>query len=182
MLIQFVADHPEAVGPILRQTPVWVWGLLAGLLALGLSQMRDRTASLLRVSLLPIGMTVFSAWGTVSAFGASPLLGQALAVWAAATLLLLALVGPGRAAAQYDAATRSYALPGSKVPLALIAGIFLVKYTVGVELTMAPRLLHDTQYVLTVAALYGCFTGIFVGRAVRLWRLALRTPTTSIAA
>ena len=30
------------------------------------------------------------------------------------------------------------------------------------------------SYVLTVAALYGAFTGVFVGRASRLWRLSLR--------
>ncbi|MDB5751505.1 MAG: hypothetical protein JWP65_1926 [Ramlibacter sp.] len=44
---------------------------------------------------------------------------------------------------------------------------------------MAPKLVHDTQYALTVAALYGCLAGIFVGRAVRLWRLALGTPATT---
>ncbi|MDB5751506.1 MAG: hypothetical protein JWP65_1927 [Ramlibacter sp.] len=71
--------------------------------------MRDRTASLLRVSLLPIGMTVFSAWGALSAFGASPLLGQALAVWATGALLLFALVapaGPRRDTTRRAAATR----------------------------------------------------------------------------
>jgi len=173
MLVQLVTHHPEAIGPILRQTPTWVWGLLAALLALGAMQLRDRRQSLLRVSLMPVAMTLFSAWGTLSAFGGSPLLGQALVVWAVAAALVFALLARGRAAARYDAATRSYDLPGSAVPLALIAGIFLVKYGVGVELTMAPQLLHDTQYALTVAGLYGAFTGIFLGRAVRLWRLAL---------
>jgi hypothetical protein len=76
--------------------------------------------------------------------------------------------------ARYDAATRTYAIAGSVVPLLLIAGIFSVKYVVGVELAMAPRLMRDPQYALTVAGLYGAFTGIFIGRAARLWRLALR--------
>lgn len=174
MLIQLVSHHPEALGPIVRNTPAWVWGLLAALIALGASQLRDRSASLARVSLLPVSMTIFSAWGTVAALGSSPLFGQALGVWIAAALALFALVAPGRAAARYDAASRSYALPGSVVPLLLIVGIFLVKYVVGVELAMAPRLMQDTQYALTVAGLYGAFTGIFVGRAARLWRLALR--------
>ena len=53
-------------------------------------------------------------------------------------------------------------------------GIFLVKYVVGVDLAMAPQLVQEAPYVLTVAALYGAFTGIFVGRASRLWRLWLR--------
>jgi hypothetical protein len=181
MLIQLVTQHPEAIVPILHRTPLWVWGLLAGLLALGLSQLRARSASLVRISLLPLGMTAFSAWGTVSALGSSPLLAEALGIWTLTAMAAFALVAPGRPKAHYDAAARSYALPGSVVPLALIAGIFLVKYVVGVELAMAPQLLRDSQYTLTVAALYGCFSGIFVGRATRLWRLALRAPALPAA-
>lgn len=182
MLIQLVSHHPEAIVPILRNTPTWVWALLAGLLVLGATQLRDRTASLARVSLLPVTMTAFSVWGTFTALGGSPLFAKVLGVWLAAAVVLFAALAPGRAAAQYDPVQRTYALPGSIVPLLLIAGIFLVKYVVGVELAMAPRLVQDTQYALTVAGLYGAFTGIFVGRAARLWRLALRAPAPALAA
>ncbi len=48
--------------------------------------------------------------------------------------------------------------PGQRIPLALIGGIFLVKYFVGVELAMAPQLMRDTQYALT-AGLRRAFTG-----------------------
>jgi hypothetical protein len=181
MLIQLIAHHPEAIAPILRGTPTWVWGLLAALLALGFSQVRDRTAGLARVSFMPLAMGTFSAWGTLSALWSSPLLAQAVGLWLAAAVAALALVAPGRAQASYDPATRSFRLPGSFAPLLLIVGIFLVKYVVGVELAMAPRLVQDTQYALTVAGLYGAFTGIFVGRALRLWRLAFR-PAPAVAA
>ena len=181
-MIQLVAQHPEALGQIVRHTPTWVWGLFAGLVALGASQLRARTASLVRVSLMPVAMSIFSIWGTVTALGASPLFAQSLGVWAAAAVAVFALVVRGRANASYDAASRTYALPGSVVPLLLIAGIFLVKYIVGVELAMAPQLMRDTQYALTVAGLYGAFTGIFVGRAMRLWRLAYRAPASLAAA
>jgi hypothetical protein len=175
MMIQLVAQHPEALGSILRNTPTWVWGLAAGLGALGASQLRARKASLARVSVMPLVMSAFSAWGTTSAFGNSALLPQAIAIWLAAAVILAAAVSRLRARASYDAATRTYALPGSVVPLALIMGIFLVKYVVGVDLAMAPNLMHDTQYALSVAGLYGAFSGIFIGRAARLWRLALPT-------
>ncbi|WP_439607323.1 DUF6622 family protein [Hydrogenophaga sp.] len=176
MLLQLITQHPEAIVQILRSTPVWVWGLLAGLLALGVSQLRDRTASLARVSLLPLAMTLFSVSGTASALGGSPHRAMALAAWliAAALAFAVALLARGRgdaAAAQYDPARRLFLLPGSVVPLLLIVGIFLVKYVVGVDLAMAPQLVQEAPYVLTVAALYGAFTGIFVGRASRLWRL-----------
>jgi hypothetical protein len=182
MLLQLVANHPEAVGPILRNTPNWVWGLLASLLALGISQLRDRTASLARVSLLPVAMTIFSVWGTLSALDGSPHLAGAIAAWLIAAAIAFALLAPGRAAAQFDPVRRSYRLSGSVVPLLLIVGIFLVKYVVGVELAMAPRLIQNAQYALVVAALYGAFTGVFVGRASRLWRLALRPATAGIPA
>ena len=32
MLLQLLIDHPEALPRIVRSTPAWVWGLLAGLL------------------------------------------------------------------------------------------------------------------------------------------------------
>ncbi|WP_382152379.1 DUF6622 family protein [Hydrogenophaga sp. ANAO-22] len=175
MLLQLLANHPEAVVPVLRQTPLWVWGLLVALLALGASQLRERSAGLARVSLMPLAMTLFSVSGTVSAFGATPHLALAISAWLIAAVLTFALVARGRAdGAQYDPARRLYRLPGSAVPLGLIVGIFLVKYVVGVDLTMAPQLVRDTPYVLSVAALYGAFTGVFIGRAARLWRLAVR--------
>jgi len=177
MLLQLLTQHPEAIVPVLRGTPLWVWGLLAGLLALGISQLRDRTASLLRVSLLPLAMTLFSVSGTASALGGSPHRAMALSAWliAAALAFAVALLARGRgAAAQYDPARRLFLLPGSVVPLLLIVGIFLVKYVVGVDLAMAPQLVQEAPYVLTVAALYGAFTGVFVGRASGLWRLWLR--------
>lgn len=182
MLLQLVANHPEAIVPILRNTPLWVWGLLTGLLALGISQLRDRTVGLTRVSVLPIAMTIFSVWGTFSAFGTSPHLAGAAGAWLACAVLAFALVLTRRAVAQFDPVQRSYRLPGSVVPLLLIVGIFLVKYVVGVELTMAPRLVDDARYALTVAGLYGAFTGLFVGRASRLWRLALRPAAAGVPA
>jgi hypothetical protein len=35
-----------------------------------------------------------------------------------------------------------------------------------------PTLARDGSYTLVVAAVYGMFSGIFLGRAARLWRLA----------
>jgi hypothetical protein len=45
MLIQLITQQPQMLGPIVRITPPWVWGLLAALLALGLSQLRSRNVS-----------------------------------------------------------------------------------------------------------------------------------------
>ncbi|MDF3823078.1 hypothetical protein P3G55_24515 [Leptospira sp. 96542] len=173
MLIQLLIQHPEALPTVIRNTPPWVGGLAAGLAMLGASQLKDRQASLVRVSLMPLAMTGFSIWGTLSALAASPWLAQALGAWIAAAALVFILVVRLPSSARYDAASRTYAIPGSVVPLLLMLGIFLVKYGVGVDLAMAPQLMRDPSYALTVAGLYGAFTGLFVGRAARLWKLAL---------
>jgi non-heme chloroperoxidase len=57
----------------------------------------------------------------------------------------------------------------------LIMGIFFTKYTVGVTLVYAPRLAHQMSFALPVSALYGIFSGVFVGQATSLWRLAARS-------
>lgn len=184
MLIQTLIQQPQMLGPILKNTPPWVWGLLAILTALGLSQVKQRHASLARVTALPVAMTAMSIWGTASAFGASPLFGTVMLAWGVAMLLVLAVVAPMAAprGAAYDSASRRFHLPGSWMPLALIAAIFLVKYIVGVDLAMNPALARDGQYTLVVAGLYGVFSGAFIGRAARLWRLAYRPVPASGAA
>lgn len=62
------------------------------------------------------------------------------------------------------------------MPLALILGIFLTKYLVGVELALQPALARDSDFALQIAALYGVFNGLFAAlRALRLWKLVQRS-------
>lgn len=167
--------------PILSNTPAWVWGLLAGLVLLGASQLRDRRQGLLRVSLMPVIMAGLSLSAAISAFGRSPMASEALWLWvlgAAATTSLLALA---ESSARYDAASRSFHLPGSWVPLALILGVFVTRYVVSVRLAIHPDLVRDSSFVLPVATLYGAFSGLFLGRATQLWRLPLRQPAVATA-
>src|SRR5437868_3167113 len=157
MLISLVIQQPQMLGTILRSTPNWVWGLLAGLVWLGVSQARDREASLLRVSIMPVVMTAFSLFGMVSAFGKSPMFGYAMMMWMLAAAATFAVVGTRDApqGTEYHAATRTFFLPGSWAPLALILAIFLTRYVVNVDLAMQPTLARDGQYSLIVAAISG---------------------------
>jgi hypothetical protein len=183
MLIQIALQQPEMLPAIVRGTPVWVWGLLGGLVALGLTQTVSRRASRARVLVMPIAMTAMSLQGMVSAFGASGAVAGVLLAWAVSAALLVAL--RWRAAppvgTRYDADAGRFHLPGSAVPLALILGIFLTKYAVSVELALQPALAGDAPFALTVAALYGVFSGFFAARTVALWRLT-RTGHASPAA
>lgn len=166
---------------IAMNTPGWVWGLLAGLVVLGLTQVRDRRAGLPRTVVMPLAMGGFSLWGVVSGFAGSSLLPGVLAVWAAAAALAVAalLRRPMPTGVRYDAVHREFVLPGSWVPLGLILGIFSIKYAVGVTLALQPTLHADAAFSLTVAALSGLFSGIFAGRTARLLRLAMR-PAPSL--
>jgi hypothetical protein len=174
MLISLLIQHPQMFGAVLRGTPTWVWALLAGLLWLGFSQTRDREASLLRVGVMPLVMVSLAVWSMVSAFSASPMFGYTMLMWMFAAAVTFTLVGMTRApqGTQFHAVTRSFFLPGSWVPLLLIAGIFLTRYIVNVDIAMQPTLARDGQYTLIVAAIYGMGSGIFLGRAARLLRLA----------
>ena len=75
----------------------------------------------------------------------------------------------------YESKSRCFYIPGSAMPLALILGIFLTKYLVGVELALQPALARDSGFALQIAALYGVFNGLFAARALRLWKLVQRS-------
>ena len=166
---------------ILSHTPRWVFVLFALLVWLGAKQLLAGSVSLTRVTLLPVAMTGLSFYGMLSAFGDSPL---ALLGWAgAATVLLLTVQRwPLSAAARFDAATRTFHLPGCAVPLALFMGIFFTKYAVGVLLAMHPELARQAGFALGIGTLYGAFSGIFAARALRLWKLAIREDREALAA
>ena len=184
MLIQLLIEHPQALGPVLQNTPKWVFGLFAALAALGLSQVRTREIGLMRMILLPLVMSGLSLWGMASAFRNSSRFEGVLLVWAVGALLMVALLASRRpkAGASWHPDTASFRLPGSWVPMALILGIFLTKYIVGVDLAMQPALAQDATYSLIVGGLYGLFGGTFIGRAASLCRLALGTPAQDAGA
>lgn len=165
---------------ILTHTPVWVWILLAALMYLGFSQTVSRTASLKRVTLMPVAMIALSLYGSLAVFGINL---QTVLGWtgAAAVMLVVFLRKKNSGDVYYDAELRLYSLPGSWVPLVLILGIFLTKYVVGVMTSMQPALVHEQSFALLVTALYGAFSGIFLARAIRLWRLAFLPAKNSFS-
>ena len=183
MLIQMLVHQPQMLGTILKGTPPWVWGLLTALTLLGLSQVRSRTAGVARITVVPAVMTTLSLLGTLSTFGGSPQIGPVLLAWLATAAASLAAIAATAVptGTSYDAASRKFHQPGSWVPMLLILGIFLIKYVGGVDLAMQPGLAREAQYALTTAVLYGIFSGIFIGRAARLWRMAYRSGAATPA-
>ncbi|WP_427911622.1 DUF6622 family protein [Ramlibacter sp. MMS24-I3-19] len=173
MLLTLLLHQPQALGGIVRATPVWVWALLAGLMLLGATQLRDRTAGLVRVAAMPVAMVVFSAWGTWSAFGRTSAGVAVIAAWVLVAAAVAALLALGRAQGSYDPARRQFHLPGTAVPMLLIGAIFLVKWCVGVEMALRPGVAADAAFAFPVAIVYGVFSGLFAGRTARLWKLVV---------
>jgi hypothetical protein len=157
---------------VLQHTPVWVWVLLAVLLSLGVSQALPRTVTLRRITLLPLAMLALSLWSVISTFGSD----QALAAWSVGALAASsAIVRAGTPrGALWSAADRVLHLRGSWVPLLLILGIFGTKFGVGVSLALDPSLRAADGFAIGASFAYGVFSGVFAGRALALWRVALR--------
>lgn len=166
---------------ILLHTPKWVFILFAVLLWFGAKQLLANTVSLGRVTVMPIVMTALSIFGVASAFDGS---GLTLLAWAAAALATLTVVlqRPLPGGTRYDEATRRFHLAGSAVPLLLMMGIFFTKYGVGVTLALHPEMRHDAALALAIPVLYGVFSGVFAGRALRLWKLAIREDRVAASA
>ena len=157
---------------VLQHTPVWVWGVLALLIALGLRQSRPHDITPARATLLPLGMLLLALAGVLGSFGSA----GALLAWAAAALAV-AVAGAGRAApgARWLPAEERFHQPGSWTPMALMIAIFVTKFAVGVSIALHPALARSTLFALCVGALYGLFSGAFAARALALHRLRGRS-------
>jgi len=155
---------------IVLHTPLWVWALLAFLVYRGLIAAGGREVPLKKTLIIPLLMFALSLHGTLSAFG--PQL-STLAPW-----LLCLAIGAALAWALFRRdAVRPYPrrgsvyLRGSWLPMALMLAIFATKYAVGVLLALQPQWAQQAGFALAVCALYGLFSGIFVGKMLRILAL-----------
>jgi len=149
-------------------TPLWVWGLLVALVALGLLQARTRSVHELRLALLPLAMAAYSFFGLMLLFGFT--LPGAVAWLAGLAASVGAGIALGRlAGARYLPQAHRFVVPGSWVPLAVILAIFLSRYVVAVSLAMHPDLRQAAAFAVGTSLACGLLGGYFPARA---WRVA----------
>jgi hypothetical protein len=164
----------------LTHTPHWVFVLLFALLAFGIQQTFPRRLSLRRSMVLPLVLVLvlLSLIGVVSAFGEQPL---ALTAWAAGLAsAVLALWGRvDTSSVQYAPRSQTFQMPGSRWPLALMMGLFAVKYTVGATLSLHPEMRQAAPLMVAASGAYGLFSGVFLGRAMALWAPARSASATA---
>ncbi len=161
---------------ILRHTPIWVFGILAALIALGLRRLRADDLTTRQLFILPAVMAVLSLFGLCQSFGASA---AAAGGWLAAVVVSLAIgkALPPQAGVQYSPASRRIRVPGSAVPLVLMMTIFFLRYVAAVSLAMHPALRTDVPFVAAIGLAYGLSSGCFAARALRIWTSAFRRDT-----
>jgi hypothetical protein len=154
---------------ILRHTPTWVFAVFVALLALGFLQTRARSVPLALLVALPCAMAIWSVSSLLQRVGV-----DALAAWGAlevACVVVALRLGP-RDDVQYSAADRSFSVPGSWIPLALMMFIFFTRYVIGVLVAMHPTLPGTMVFDLLVGSVSGLSAGTFAGRALRIGRVA----------
>lgn len=174
MLMQLLLEQPGVALTIVRRTPLWVWGLLAGLIALALSQWRDRQIGLRRAVLPSLGLTLFSLFSLAADLQQTSWLLPALTTWliSLGTALWIGTRRPKGIGTRYDHRTRRFFVPGSAAPLWTVLAIFSFKYGIGIELAIQPELRLSAAFTLTLAAMYGVLTGLLAWRPLALWRMA----------
>lgn len=161
--------------------PVWVWAILAGLIALGLLQARDQVISRTRVLMLPLGMSALSLYSAIGAFGGlggvagasvggSGLgLAGVLGAWLVGAAMGALLNQPLRLPRQVRAlADGRWAVGGSWAPMVLLMAIFWMRFGVAVALSVVPALASQISFATVCCALYGLSAGLLGARALRV--------------
>ncbi len=164
--VVFEAGWPaplRAVALFIAGTPIWVWPLLAALLWLGISRLREQTVSPARVLILP---AVFAVLATIS------LVGAGFGVSALAGLFAGALSGylaAGAHAAGDSLCLRDdglVRLRGEAMPLVLSLVVFLTRYVAGAIQAVAPQIATMPVTIAAVTAVSGFALAFTVRRAL----------------
>jgi hypothetical protein len=164
---------------VLSHTPVWVWALLALLVALGLQQMRAQIVTRRRLLALPAGLAIYSLIGLLQTFGGHA---SSLLPWLAGAALGFALNRLWKLPRQVQALPDGrFRLGGSALPLTLFMVIFLLRYVLAVALNIEPDLAHAQTLVLPACLLMGLSVGLLAARAWRVLGNAPRRPAAVAA-
>ena len=160
----------QSLWPIIANTPIWVWPLLAALLFLGARQMATRTMRWRGLFALPAALAALSLSNLLS--HDLPAL-QGAGLWLGA---LLVGAAPGWSLApralRYDPAAKLVTVPGSILPLLIIVAIFIGRYYFGYLFARYPELRHDPATLMASVGFGGFCAGLMAGRLAAMWRRA----------
>lgn len=154
---------------MLAKIPVWVGVVLLVLMAVGWRQARTRVVRPRVLTGVAAALLVYSAWGVVNAFGLA--LGP-LVAWAVGLFLALRLLAPWVAPTGLVAQGRAVQIPGSWLPMALLLGIFVCKFALGMATGMGAAFVQAAWFILLASLVFGLLSGSFAARAWAVHRFA----------
>jgi hypothetical protein len=161
---------------IVSHTPLWVWPLLAAIIALGLYGLRPRTLPPWRLAILPMVGAAVSLTAVVQ----SPRPALAFAAWMLALLASLALGNAlGRRRSVQWLADGRLEIAGGWFMLLFAVSIFAVRYALGVVFGVAPALKAEPLWIGLSSGAGGVIAGIGLGW---LGGLLLRGRRSSVVA
>ena len=163
----------EFATQILKNTPIWVWAILAALIYLGGRQLKPRVIKRYSVLIAPVA---FLFVGLMAAGRGS----VGFATWAVSLLSIVAVtffVWQPTAGARYEANGDRLHMPGSVVPMMLMLAIFLLNYVINVVLAMNPAYRSELAWQVVPALILGALSGVFIGRAATLFCMNRVNPS-----
>jgi hypothetical protein len=154
---------------IVRHTPVWVFAILAVLIATGVQALRPRIVPIWRLSIVP---GVFIVWGVVGIAQRAHVAPAFPLEWAGVVAIGVAVgwMSTRLTGMTYDPARRVVGLPGSPFPLVRSASIFIARYGLAVASAFAATRSDYATIVAIDVAVSGLATGYFLGWLVRFVR------------
>ncbi|GAB4056846.1 DUF6622 family protein [Uliginosibacterium sediminicola] len=167
---------------ILSHTPIWVFGVLCLLLAFGGMQSFTRSLSVKRALIVPLAMSLWSLSLLMSRLAGSPAFSAAVLSWCGAvalSVLFSGLIGYPRGL-QLEAGGRKVRVPGSLVPLVLMLMIFCARFISAVMLAREPAWRDSLGFGLGFSVFYGLISGVFLARALGVWRLLRRADAQAM--
>jgi hypothetical protein len=167
---------------ILQHTPVWVWILMAFLLYRGLAALRPSVISVRRALILPIVFLIWGLSGLIFDPGevAARLVGFALAL--VIGFLLGRLIASRSAPPTLIADKGLLAMPGSPLPLIIIALTFFSKYALAVAIGFDKSLQSSIGFETMLGAVGGLSAGALWGlRLTQFARASGGAPLSLLA-
>jgi hypothetical protein len=150
---------------ILKNSPWWIYPLLALLIWFGMQGMRPRTLPIWRLAIVPL---VFTGWGIVSILSRPATSSGVITGW-----LVCAAVGAGaawlgtrRMTVAIDFSRGNVTLAGSIGPLVRNVLIFAVKYAIGVAMALLST--RRAEIAVLDIGISGAMAGYFLGWLGRL--------------
>lgn len=150
---------------ILTKTPIWVWPLLIGLVALGLRASKERWMPAVMIYFMPL-------LGLLSINNMVALPNQIL-VWS----VFVGFYIVGALAGLRWQAKWTLGKEGGRVQVAgewltmiTILVVFLTSFLNGLFVAIAPDLVAVPAVYLGLTLIKGTISGIFIGRALFIWR------------